>query len=84
MRTIIIGDVHGCVSYEYRNLPYTVGRWYVAGQDRRDGGGGILEWCASKEDAHQVLEQMRQDTGRFARLGVGFDSEYHPRKGGGE
>jgi len=60
--------------YKYRNLPCTAGRWYVAGTDRLTGGGGVLEWCTSEDDAYRVMALMHRDP-RFANLSVGLDKE---------
>jgi hypothetical protein len=60
--------------YKYRNLPCTVGRWFVSGIDRATNGGGVLEWCESEEDAYQVMAAMHQDP-RFADLSVGQREE---------
>ena len=60
------------IEYKLRNLPCTAGRWYVAGTDRLNGAGGILEWCTSEADANRVMAEMHRDPS-FANLSVGCE-----------
>lgn len=50
--------------YEYRNYPCNIVSdeqlWCVAGKDCEHGGGGVLEWCTSEEDAKRMLVEMRK------------------------
>lgn len=62
------------MEYKYRGLPCTAGRWYVSGTDRVTGGGGVLEWCTSENDANTVMARMHRDP-RFVNLSVGEDEE---------
>ena len=58
--------------YTYRGKPCTAGHWFVAGLDRVNGSGGILEWCASEQDALDVMTRMNRGS-RFTDLSVGLD-----------
>jgi hypothetical protein len=55
--------------YQYRGWPCNIAPdselWTVSGTDYLDGSGGVLEWCASKEDANALITLMRQDGNRF-------------------
>lgn len=44
--------------YQYRNLPRTNYNWYIAGTDNLKTSG-ILEWCISEKDAHDLISHMR-------------------------
>ena len=57
--------------YIYRGYPINVSEegWHVGGDDRRDGGGGVLEWCESEEDAKDRLTKMKKHF-RFQNLSV--------------
>lgn len=63
------------MSYEYRNLPCTVGTWYVSGKDRVGYTQEILEWCYDEQDALETMARMHRDP-RFVDLSVkNFDEE---------
>lgn len=55
--------------YQYRNLPCTVGKWYVAGIDNQNGKG-ILEWCYNQSDAENRMIIM-QKYPQFSDLMIG-------------
>ena len=57
--------------YVYRNYPCTIGNWYVEGEDKINGGGGVLEWCSSKVDADEMYYTMIR-TGEFSGLATGY------------
>lgn len=60
--------------YTYRGVPHSAGKWYVAGIDTLLGGGGVLEWCVSEEDARELMQRMRCFR-QFSGLRVGMVRE---------
>jgi hypothetical protein len=61
-----------CQDYCYRGFAMTVSPdpWYVAGQDVRISGAGVLEWCIDQDDADAMLKSMSKHK-RFKNLSVG-------------
>jgi hypothetical protein len=57
--------------YQFRGFPCTDRNWNIGGQyeDETGRGGGVLEWCDSKEDAENLLKIMKQDK-RFSHLKI--------------
>lgn len=66
-------EVVGSAYYQMRGCPCTIVSkdelWSVAGKDVFHGGGGILEWAASKEDAENLKKRMEMSC-RFSGLVV--------------
>lgn len=63
------------VKYKYRGCPCNIcdgDPWAVCGRDNdpERGGGGVLEWCYSKDDARYIISLMEKDTGRFSDLNI--------------
>lgn len=60
--------------YKYRNLPCNIQPddklWCVSGADLTTGASGVLEWCYNQGDADSVMEEMKEDAGRFIGLYV--------------
>lgn len=66
------GRAAGFADYRYRGLPCSILPdhllWAVSGQDKRDGGGGVLEWCVDEADAQALFSEMQRFPARFSGL----------------
>ena len=71
---------NGEESYKPRNLPCDITTddklWAVGGENHE--GGGVLEWCYSKEDADEILSKMQLDS-RYSNLrAYKWEDDYIP------
>lgn len=63
--------------YEYRGLPCVDNHFSVSGQDLINGGGGILEWCSSLDDAKERFNIMCEYDYQFNDLKIYNEKEGH-------